>query len=56
MMGWDWPTVGLAVAKADGFTAVPQSQDTFGNLHFDLPSQREFGRRFGQAMLGKLQP
>jgi hypothetical protein len=45
-----------AVAKADGFTAVPKSQDTFGNLHFDLPSQREFGRRFGQAMLSKLQP
>jgi hypothetical protein len=40
-----------AVARADGFTPVPASVDTFGNLHFDLASQREFGRRYAQAML-----
>ena len=45
-----------AVAKANGFTAVLRSQDTFGNLHFDLPSQREFGRRYGQAMIDLLSP
>jgi hypothetical protein len=44
------------VARADGFTAVPREQDTFGNLHFDLPSQREFGRRYGQAMIDLLGP
>jgi hypothetical protein len=44
------------VARAEGFTAVPREQDTFGNLHFDLPSQREFGRRYGQAMLDLLEP
>lgn len=43
-----------AVARADGFTPVPASVDTFGNLHFDLASQREFGRRYAQAMLGLL--
>jgi hypothetical protein len=44
------------VARAEGFTAVPREQDNFGNLHFDLPSQREFGRRYGQAMLDLLEP
>jgi hypothetical protein len=42
------------VARANGFTAVPN--DGFGNLHFDLPSQREFGRRYGQLMIDALQP
>lgn len=40
-----------AVARAEGFTPLPASVDTFGNLHFDLASQREFGRRYAQAML-----
>jgi hypothetical protein len=40
-----------AVALAAGFAPLPASVDTFGNLHFDLASQREFGRRYGQAML-----
>jgi len=43
-----------AVAKADGFTPLPN--DGYGNLHFDLNSQRTFGRRFGEAMLGLLDP
>jgi hypothetical protein len=45
-------------------TAVVSSQGNFGavqgdnynNLHFDLAAQREFGRRYGEAMLGLLQP
>lgn len=40
-----------AVARANGFAPLPASVDTFGNLHFDLASQREFGRRYAQAML-----
>jgi hypothetical protein len=44
-----------AVAKADAsFRAVPASQDMYGNLHFDVVAQREFGKRYGQAMLGLL--
>jgi hypothetical protein len=43
-----------SVASAAGFGAVPAAQDTFGNLHFDLPSQREFGRRYAQALLTAL--
>jgi hypothetical protein len=43
-----------AVATAEGFTAVPKSQDTYGNLHFDLVSQREFGRRYAQTMIDQL--
>lgn len=41
-----------SVASAAGFT--PLADDGFGNLHFDLPSQREFGRRYGQLMLEAL--
>lgn len=41
-----------SVASAAGFAPVPD--DGFGNLHFDLPSQREFGRRYGQLMLQAL--
>jgi carbohydrate esterase-like sialic acid-specific acetylesterase len=42
------------VARADGFTAVPREQDTFGNLHFDRNSQVEFGRRYGALMITAL--
>jgi hypothetical protein len=42
------------VARANGFTPLPN--DGFGNLHFDLNSQREFGRRYGQLMIDALQP
>jgi hypothetical protein len=46
-----------AVAKVDpNYRAVPASQDTFGNLHFDVAAQRDFGRRYGEAMLGLLDP
>jgi hypothetical protein len=47
------PTVisNAAVVRAEGFTALPASVDGAGNLHFDLASQREFGRRYAQAML-----
>jgi len=45
-----------AVAKADGLSGLPASYDTFGTYHFDLPSQRTFGRRYAQAMLPLLQP
>jgi hypothetical protein len=41
-----------SVARANGFAAV--TNDGFGNLHFDLPSQREFGRRYGQLMIDAL--
>lgn len=41
-----------SVARANGFTPLPN--DGFGNLHFDLTSQREFGRRYGQLMLEAL--
>jgi hypothetical protein len=41
-----------SVARANGFAAV--TDDGFGNLHFDLPSQREFGRRYGQLMIDAL--
>ncbi len=41
-----------SVARANGFTPLPN--DGFGNLHFDLNSQREFGRRYGQLMLEAL--
>jgi hypothetical protein len=37
------------VAKANGLNQV--ANDGFGNLHFDLSSQRELGRRYGQVML-----
>lgn len=41
-----------AVASASGITTVvPKSADTYGNLHFDLPAQRTFGARYGDAML-----
>ena len=43
-----------AIARANGFTPLPN--DGFGNLHFDLTSQREFGRRYGAAMLDLLEP
>jgi carbohydrate esterase-like sialic acid-specific acetylesterase len=43
-----------SVARANGFTPLPN--DGFGNLHFDLTSQREFGRRYGQLMVDALQP
>lgn len=48
------PTIisNASVARANGFTPVPN--DGFGNLHFDLTSQREFGRRYGQLMLEAL--
>ena len=48
------PTIitNASVARANGFTPVPN--DGFGNLHFDLTSQREFGRRYGQLMLDAL--
>jgi hypothetical protein len=42
------------VARANGFTPLPN--DGFGNLHFDLPSQREFGRRYGELMVDALTP
>ena len=42
------------VVSAQGFTDVPAALDTFGNLHFDVTSQREFGRRYAQVMLGAL--
>jgi hypothetical protein len=42
------------VARANGFTPLPN--DGFGNLHFDLTSQREFGRRYGQLMIDALRP
>jgi hypothetical protein len=38
-----------AVAKADGLSAL--ATDGFGNLHFDVASQRTLGGRYGQAML-----
>jgi hypothetical protein len=38
-----------AVAKADGLSVL--TTDGFGNVHFDLASQRTLGRRYGQAML-----
>jgi hypothetical protein len=41
-----------AVASASGLTTVvPKSADTYGDLHFDLPAQRTFGARYGDAML-----
>jgi carbohydrate esterase-like sialic acid-specific acetylesterase len=45
-----------SVARADGFTAVPQALDTFGNLHFDRNSQVEFGRRYAALMIDALTP
>jgi hypothetical protein len=44
-----------AVASADGNFGAVQG-DNFNNLHFDLAAQRELGRRYGEAMLGLLQP
>lgn len=43
-----------AVARADGLGAL--ATDGFGNLHFDTAGQRTLGRRYGEAMLGLLQP
>jgi hypothetical protein len=40
-----------AVVKADGLVALTKAQDTFGVYHFNLPSQRTLGQRYGQAML-----
>jgi hypothetical protein len=38
-----------AVAKADGLSVL--ATDGFGNVHFDVASQRTLGKRYGQAML-----
>lgn len=43
------------VASSQGFGSLPASVDMFGNLHFDLASQREFGRRFAAEMLDLLE-
>jgi hypothetical protein len=42
------------IASSAGFTPLPN--DGFGNLHFDLASQREFGRRYGELMVDALTP
>jgi hypothetical protein len=42
------------IASSSGFTPLPN--DGFGNLHFDLRSQREFGRRYGELMVEALTP
>jgi hypothetical protein len=42
------------IASSSGFTPLPN--DGFGNLHFDLRSQREFGRRYGELMVDALTP
>ena len=44
-----------AVASANGNFGAVQG-DNFNNLHFDLAAQREFGRRYGEAMIRLLQP
>jgi carbohydrate esterase-like sialic acid-specific acetylesterase len=44
-----------AVVSANGNFGAVQG-DNFNNLHFDLAAQRELGRRYGEAMLGLLQP
>lgn len=44
-----------AVARAQGLTPLPASVDRAGNLHFDLASQRELGRRYAAAMLELLE-
>jgi carbohydrate esterase-like sialic acid-specific acetylesterase len=43
-----------SIASSSGFTPLPN--DGFGNLHFDLRSQREFGRRYGELMVDALTP
>jgi hypothetical protein len=43
-----------SIASASGFSAV--TNDGFGNLHFDTPAQREFGRRYGNLMIDALTP
>ena len=43
---------GARVISANGLNAF--ANDGFGNLHFDTAGQREFGRRYGQAMLDAL--
>lgn len=43
-----------SIASSSGFTPLPN--DGFGNLHFDLTSQREFGRRYGELMVDALTP
>ena len=40
-----------AIVAAVGLTAVPVSTDGLGNLHFDLASQRELGRRYAESLL-----
>ncbi len=41
-----------AIVRSQGLSALPGNIDqSQGNLHFDLPSQREFGRRYAAAML-----
>jgi carbohydrate esterase-like sialic acid-specific acetylesterase len=43
------------VVSANGNFGAVQG-DGYNNLHFNLAAQREFGRRYGEAMLGLLQP
>jgi hypothetical protein len=38
-----------AIARADGLSVL--MTDGFGNVHFDVASQRTLGRRYGQLML-----
>lgn len=39
------------VVSADGLIGlVPEAEDTFGNLHFDVVAQREFGERYAQVL------
>jgi len=44
-----------AVVSSDGNFAAVQG-DNYNNIHFELVGQRELGRRYGDAMLGLLQP